>query len=463
MRDSIQHRRRFLKTAAVGSIAALAGCSGGGGGGDESGGGDDSGGDESGGSDGGTDTGGVQGEMQSEVNLLWLHDREAGLETINKLQVEFNKQHDNITIENKLIPSSSGQAQEIQRRRAAGNPPNILWYTFGQAYRFAREGNLAPITDIVEKHDLKTYTDREEKFFATSIVGPITHHYRSDLYDSPETFADFYEQAQRIDQETDVTPMQFPNGSGTLPMAMHTSLLWGGDVNIFSGPSDDIELAMASGKDREKAIETYEWLQDAYEYATNGNGLGWGDAANAYAQGSVGTVPYISQWIPTLYLADKPELKENTAHDFHPVTKGVDNDEIFAWFEGNMIWDTNEAENEAARTFLDWFHSTEQFKRFISSNAGDYIPPTKSDMNADWYRSNDAVHQGMMDMFAENADNFKPPVASGSNNALNYPATAGALVMGNAAAQLLHGGKSPSGTIDWIEKEFQATLEETDY
>jgi hypothetical protein len=59
----------------------------------------------------------------------------------------------------------------------------------------------------------------------------------------------------------------------------------------------------------------------------------------------------------------------------------------------------------------------------------------------------------MMDMFASEAENFTPPVATGDDGALNYPAVANGLVWGQAAAQLLHGGKSPGGTIDWAQDQ----------
>jgi hypothetical protein len=81
-------------------------------------------------------------------------------------------------------------------------------------------------------------------------------------------------------------------------------------------------------------------------------------------------------------------------------------------------------------------------------------------MNADWYRSQDAVHDEMRDLFASEAENFTPPVATGTNNALNYPAVANGLVAGQASAQLLHGGKSPGETIDWLESQYDMSMPE---
>jgi len=449
MSDTNQNRRRFLKAATTVTAAGLAGCAGTEGGGEQTttegqGGEDtDSGSGETTGSGGGGST----------AEVVWLHDRDAGKETINEMVAEFNEQHPNIEVKPQLTPSGTGTDQELQKMRAAGNPPEILWFTFGQAYRFAREGHLAPLNDVVADNDLRTFGDRGDNFFATSIVGPITWHYRTDLYDDPETFEDYVQQAQRIDEEEDITPLQFPNGETTLADSLSVQLLWNGDVNIWDGPSDGIELSMASGEDREQAVATYEWLQQAYEYASNGNGLGWGEAATAYQEESAAAVPYISMWIPTLYLAEKPELREKTANGFHPIAKNAENDRKFAWFEGNMLWDTEN--KEPARTFLQWFHAEEQQQRFISSNAGDYIPPTKSQMNASWYRENDAVHQEMMDLFASEAQNFTPPVASGSDGALNYPAVSNGQVFGQASAHLLHGGRSPSGTIDWLQNNIE--------
>lgn len=418
MFDGTKNRRTFLKTAgAVGGIG-IAGCLGNGSG--------------------------------STVELTWLHDRDNGEETIDELAEEFNEEHNNIEVTPELLPSGSSEAEEIQKREAANNPPEILWYTFGQAYRFAKEDKLTSMNEVVEENNLRTFTDRDEKFFATSIVGPITWHYRQDLYDNPETFEDYLQQAKRIEEEEDINALQFPNGASTLAYAQSHQLLWNGDVNIWDGPSDNIELSMASGENRQRAIETYEWIEEAYEYAPNGNGIGWLDAATAYQEESAASVPYISMWIPTLYLSDLPELEENTHHGFHPMAKDASNNRKFAWFEGNMIWDTDPEKNDAAREFLSWFHAEEQQRRFIKTNAGDYIPPTSEGMNADWYREEDAVHQEMMDMFADAAETFTSPVATGTNGALNQSAVSAGLIWGEATAELLHGGSSPDETIDWV-------------
>lgn len=455
MVDNKLHRRKFVKTAGVAGVVGLAGCTGssdGGDGGDGEDGGSSDGGSDGG--DGGTTTGGDSNGSVTE--LTWLHDRSNGKETINEMVAEYNDQHPNVEVKPRLTPSGTGTEEELQKMQAAGNPPEILWFTFGQAYRFALEGKLASINGVVEDNNLRTFGNREEEFFATSIVGPITWHYRQDLYDNPESFADYRQQAQRIEEENDIKALQFPNGETTLALAQSTQLLWNGDVNMFSGSSDSIEFSMASGEDRERAISTYEWLKQAYEYAPNGNGLGWGEAATAYQQGSTAAVPFISMWIPTLYLAEQPDIKENTANGFHPAAKNAGNDRIFAWFEGNMMWDTEN--NDLAREFLTWFHDEQQQRRFISSNAGDYIPPTTEGMNADWYRKNDAVHQEMMDLFASEAENFTPPVATGTDGALNYPAVANGPVVGQASAQLLHGNKSPGETVDWLADNYDMSM-----
>lgn len=456
MFDNKPQRRTFLKTAGVAGAVALAGCAGSSSGGsgateNESSGSGTTESESSGSESNGATTG--SGGTGSSTEITWLHDRDAGKETINEMIDEYNDQNPNVKVKAQLTPSGTGTAEELQKMRAAGDPPEILWFTFGQAYRFAREGVLAPLNDVVEENGLRTFSDREDSFMATSIVGPVTWHYRTDLYDNPETFKDYLQQAKRIDEEEDITPLQIPNGETTLADSLAVQLLWNGGVNIWDGPSDDIKFSMASGNNRERAIQTYEWIQNAYQYASNGNGLAWGDAATAYQEGSAASVPYISMWIPTLYLAEKPDLRENTANGFHPIAKNAQNDRKFAWFEGNMLWDTEN--KDLARDFLMWFHAEEQQRRFISSNAGDYIPPTKEGMSADWYRSNDAVHEGMIEMFTNEAENFTPPVATGTDGELNYPAVSNGLIFSQALARLLHDGESPSGTVDWLQSNLE--------
>lgn len=445
MSEPNQHRRKFLKAVGATGIAGLAGCSSG----DTDSGSQDAGQDTT--STGGTDTGNSGG---SPTEIIFMHDRDAAKATINKMVEEFNNNHPDITVKPQLTPSGTGTNEELQKMRAANNPPEIIWFTFGQAYRYAHEGQLAPITDIVKENNLRTFTDSENKYFAPLIVGPITWHYRQDHYDSPKTWADYLQQSKRINEESDITALQIPNGATTISDSIAVQLLWEGGVNIWDGPSDDITLSMATGEDRQLAVEAFQWIKDIYQYASNGNGLTWGEAAKAYQQGSAAAVPYIGQWIPTLYLKDYPEIKKNTWNGFHPFKEGAALDHQFGWYEGPMVWDTEN--NDAAREFVRFLSSPDGRKRFIGENAGDYIPAAKKDMNADWYRSNAAVHQELLDLFAEHANNIKPPVATGTDGALNYKAVSNGPLFGRATAQLLHGGKSPSQTIDWLQSQINS-------
>lgn len=446
-RDRSRNRRTFLKTVGAGGAAALAGCLGGSGDGDDGSGGGETPDTTAGG--GATTTTGSSG---SPAEVVFLHDRDQGKETIDAMAQEFNDAHPNIEVKPQLTPSGTGTTEQIQKMRAAGKPPEVIWFTFGQAYRFAREGNLASITDVVEENDLRTFTDTDEKFFAPMIVGPITWHYRTDYYDTPQTWGAYLDQAPGIQEGNDITPLQIPNGETTLADSLQYQMLWDGDVNIWDGPSDDIQLSMATGEDREKAISVYETMQDLYEYSVNGNGLGWVESAQAYAQGSAATVPYIGQWIPTLYLKDSPEIKENTFNGFHPTMEGAQNQRQFAWYEGTMVWDTEN--NDAAREWVSFFSGNDGIERFIGENAGDYLPARERDMTADWYINNDAVYRPLVELFAENAQHITPPVATGTDGALNFPAVSNGLLFGQAAAQLLTGNKSPAETIDWLADQF---------
>jgi len=274
-------RRRFVGAAGATATLGIAGCLGGG--------------------DGSSDT------------IRYLSDRGDSSDVVDDIIEEFENEFD-YTVEVTYTSRGTSTDEELQQMLAAGNPPDIVFDTSTDAYRYQRNGNLAAVSDAVQGTGLPDPVNVDgESYFAPTIVEPLMGWYRNDLYEeNPTTFETWRSEAQRVtENEDDIDGYIVQSGQTNNAATATTQCLWQNDVEIYGGPSDNIAVTIDQGDNRERAVETYSWLQEMNEYAPNGSGWEWGDGTqalqqeNAAALMSVGGLPILS------IRENRPDLVEN--------------------------------------------------------------------------------------------------------------------------------------------------------
>jgi len=421
-------RRRFVKTAGAASAFTLAGCLGGGG------------------SGGGT--------------IQYLSDRGDSKDVIDDIVSEFEDEHD-YEVEVTYTSKGTSTDEQLQKMKAAGNPPDIVFDTSSDAYRYQRDGNAAPISDAVQGTGLPDPVNVDGKsYFAPTMVEPLMGWYRNDIYEeNPTTWESWVSEAQRVTENNEVGGYVVQSGQTNNADTATTEYLWQNDVTIYSGGVDSIEVAIDNDDNRAAAVETYEWLQQMAKYAPNGSGWEWGDGIaalqqeNAAALMSVGGLPILT------IEANRPDLVENLSPTAFPVPDGKGQDKWWAYMEGHVVWDEGE-QTEGARQFVEFFSKSDRFMDFVLSAPLFQFPPTEEGLNSDAVKNNETIqkHQDAMDLVRNNWDAFTTVLATGDDGAPNIVAADayGQQLFGQSAEQLLVGDKSPEETVDWVASELRS-------
>jgi len=459
MERSHSSRRKFLTAAGGASTIALAGCLGNSGGGDGGDGDDGSdGGDGGDGSDGSDGDGGDGGDTSNTIK--YLSDRGDSKDVIDEIIAEFEDEHD-YTIEVTYTSKGTSTDEQLQKMKAAGNPPDIVFDTASDAYRYQRDGDAAPVSDAVQGTDLPDPVNVDgESYFVPTMVEPLMGWYRNDLYEeNPTTWETWLAEAERVSNEEDINGYVVQSGQTNNADTSITQTLWQNDVNIYDGPEGDIEVTVDDDENREAAIETYEWLQSMAEYAPNGSGWEWGDAIaalqqeNAAAAMSVGGLPILT------IAANRPDLVDKLSPTAFPVPDGKEQDKWWAYMEGHVVWNGGEA-TEGAKEFVNFFSESDKFMDFLLGAPLFQFPPTREGLDDEAYTSNETVqaHPEVMDLVRDNWDAFTTVLATGEDGAPNIVGADayGQQVLGQSADQMLVGGRSPEETVDWLGEKLRS-------
>jgi multiple sugar transport system substrate-binding protein len=454
-------RRAFLTAAGTTATIGLAGClgnGGDGGGGDASGGGGGGSGDSDGGGSGDGDGGGGGGD--TSTTITYLSDRGGSKDVIDQIIAEFEAEFD-YTVDVTYTAKGTSTDEQLQKMRAANNPPDIVFDTASDAYRYQRDGNAAPVSDAVQGTGLPDPVNVDgESYFVPTMVEPLMGWYRNDIYEeNPTTWENWLAEAQRASTEEDINGYVVQSGNTNNADTSVTQTLWQNDVDIYSGPEGDIEVTIDQGENRTRAIETFEWLESMAEYAPNGSGWEWGDAIsalqqeNAAAAMSVGGLPILT------IMGNRPDLVDKLSPTAFPVPDGKEQDKWWAYMEGHVVWSGGEA-TDGAREFVKFFNESDRFMDFLLSAPLFQFPPTREGLDREAYTSNEVVQDNpeVMKLVRENWDAFTTVLATGDDGAPNIVGADayGQQTFGEAADQMLVGGLSPEETVDWLAEELRA-------
>ena len=434
MSHSGQTRRRFLTAVGTGATIGLAGCTG-----------------LFGGDDGGGST------------ITYLSDRGDSRDLVDEIINEFESEFD-YTVDVTYTSTGTSTDEELQRMVTADNPPDIIFDTSADAYRYQLDGNLAPVTSAVQDVGLPDPVNVDgESYMAPTMVEPLMFWYRTDLYEEyPETWDAWSQEAQRVTEEEDINGFCVQTGQTNNADTQHTQYLWQNGVQPYGGPTGDVEVRIDQGENRERAIETYEWIQEMNEYSPNGSGWEWGDAIGALQQENVAAIPSVGGF-PILSIAEnRPELAQNLSPAPFPIPEGREHENWWAYYEGHVVRNDGSA-TEGAQEFVEFFSKSERFMDFLLTAPLFQLPPTREQLGNETYRNHEIVQEypGVMNLAEEYWDVFTTILETADGGAPNLLGAEGYAnhVFGRGADELLIGDRSPEDTVDWVADELR-TLQE---
>ncbi|WP_458208157.1 ABC transporter substrate-binding protein [Haladaptatus sp. NG-SE-30] len=398
---------------------------------------------------------------QGTTTIRYLTDRGDSKQVIDEIISDFESEFSQYTVDVTFTAKGTSTDQEMQKMVAAGNPPDLFFDTSTDAFRFQRDGVLAPVTGAVQGNDLPDPVNiGGESFFAATMVEPLMGWYRNDLYpENPTTWENWLTEAKRVTEEEGTNGYVIQSGQTNNADTQHTQYLWQNDVDIYSGSSDAIEVTVDQGENRQLAIETYQWVQQMSQYSPNGSGWEWGDAIAALQQENAAAIVSVGGLPVLTIMANRPDLVERLSPMPFPVPQGKEQDKWWAYMEGHLVRNDGNA-TEGAQEFVNFFNSSDRFFDFVLSAPLFQFPPNRQQLDSPPMNNNETLQQfpEVLNMVRNNWDVFTSVLATGDEGAPNIVAADayGNQVFGQAADQLLVGDLSPEETVDWLGQRLRA-------
>jgi len=437
-----QSRRSFLKVGgASGASGLLAGCLGG----------DDN--------EGGTTTG-TGGGGSGGGNIVYLCER-ATQGIIEEIARDFEDDNPDYTVEIVRVKKGVGGTDaQLQKMKAAGNPPDMMWHTITSAAQYQREGSLEPITDIADSFDVPVTMDVSgDSYFLPIVIEPSMAWYRTEHFDeAPQTQEELLSKAEEISSGSDTEGFIAQNGQTNNSDMMMLQHLWANNVNLFAGSTDDIKVVVDKNENRENAIQTFQWFKDIAEYSPNANGWEWGEATTALRSNDAAS--HMSIGIDSILInANQPEELDNIFPSFYPTAQNGNMDKWFTYFEGNVV--RNDGDNtEGAKQFIEYMSNSSKIMDFVLTAPVFQLPPTQEGLNSDKYQSNDMVQRypQVTEMSNNNWDSMQAELLTTDDGAVNPVAATSQIdrAKGRTSAQLLVNDKSPKEAVDFLAQKLRS-------
>lgn len=441
-------RRRFLQATGGIVAAGLAGCTGG----------DDS----PEGQDGGTATTTAPTTSQQQQELVYLTDRGGMQDSVNAIISDFEDEYSQYTVDTVFTEKGIGTAEQIQRMKAAGNAPDVVFHAGANYLNYYQNDVLAPVTDIVEETGAPDpLSFGGESYFIPATVEPLMGLYRSDVYEEvPETWDGWLEAARDVSENTDMDGWTLPMGQTPNAEGQLTQHLWDNGVDIYEGPPDDVSVIIGEGDNRANAVETLEWVKEMSQYSPNGSGWGWGEGIEAMQQENVASHITVGAYDLFVIQDARPDLAENIDLMMPPTPGSGSAEKWYAFMEGHGVR-TDGTSVEGGKELVRFFHTSDKLSDFLLAGVPYQFPPTQERLTDETLTSHPFHDENprILELLDENWDALTGTSMQTADD--GQPNTVGALqksnfVMGQAVEQLILNDESPDSMVDWMVDELES-------
>jgi len=451
-------RRSYLKWVGAGGATGLAGCASGGGGGDgadtttESGGGDTA----------ASTTGGTTTTVSGRGGTVhFLNDRSARDVWENAAE-EFSSQSD-YEVDITWLPKGTTSNEQVAKMRAAGNLPALIFESSTDCYRETKEGITTPLTGVVEELGVKDVVPVDgDSYMVPAVAIPLIMTYRTDVVQGdPRTRSEWMAEAQRIKDDEGMSGYVVPSGRTNAATTHANQTLWNGGVDPYAGSGEGIEVLLDQGENREKAVKSYEWLQEMDGYGPKASGWGWGDLMGALIQEQLVAWAGLGGLAILELQANRPEIASNFVPAPYPRVEGTTPTQWWSYFEG--MYSYADAENtEGAKEFLKFFMTSDYYFEFLRQTALFNFPTSRSGLDDERYSEAEVIQQfpGFLDLVKENWDDMAPVLQTGDDRSPNIIAANayGQQLYGQSIDRMLYGDDSAGEAVDWLAEQLRTEM-----
>ena len=432
MNEANTTRRQLLGVTGAAIGGALAGCVGGQG-------------------------GGASNQSQQGKTVTFLNDRSAR-DVWEAAAKEFSSDSE-YNVEITWLPKGTSTNEQVAKMQSAGNLPALIFESSADCYTETLNGLTEPLTDVVNDLNVKDPVRVDGESYLVPVVSlPLMMIYRSDIVQgNPRTRDEWQSEAKRIQKQGQAAYGVAAGRTNAAATHMNQSL-WNGGVDPYSGTGTNIKITLDQGNNRERTIKTFEWLQQMNEFGPKASGWTWGDFTGALIQEQlVGWAGLGGLAIQELQ-ANRPDLISKFTPAPYPVASGQKPTQWWSYLEG--IYSYKKADNvKGGKEFIRFFLKSDYYYEFLRQTAPTNFPTSLEAVQSNQY-SKAEIFKTMpkfLDIVENNWDNMASVLNTGDNGAPNAIAADAysQQLHGQAADQLLYGGRSPEKTVNWLAKQLR--------
>lgn len=355
--ESKFNRRTVIKsTTGATTLGMLAGCLGNGDAGDGADPGNGDAGDDADPSDAADEELIVLNKETIEESVAWWDEVGDGFE--GETGTELVVDHAGLD----LVPVATSMIQ-------TGNPPDLATLALDQVGPFLDQGQLAnvdPIVDILEE-EIGEILDSEKlmvdgtNYLVPLWTNPTQLWYWEDVYEeygfdtTPGINWDELEEIAQTLYEGDMVDYGFTVSLGGARRTgyLYWNFLASNGGQLCHVDDGEIDIAIDSGENRERAIETLDYLNELYQYSPAATDYQWGEDLEAYMARTSGHSLYGPR-AKLSVIENRPDLKD-LARPHFPVSNREET--LFNLPDGLVMFEAGENEDAA-----------EEFHRYIAEN-----------------------------------------------------------------------------------------------
>jgi multiple sugar transport system substrate-binding protein len=439
-------RRAFLAGSAGAAVAGLAGCTG------------------NGGSSGGNGGGGGGGET---VSILASAASPAEKEVWNALSEDFEAETGH-TVEWEYVGFGEHNSRLSSMIRG-GNAPDLTSWNSASGGNAVVEGIAAPVTEVVEYIGREGDSQIPDRFLMTqeddvwflpnalylqnqNIRGDLVSQVGHEFHPQDITFEEHLNWVQDIDAETDTRGWGGSTATNNCGAQTTAAYLYQNGVHIFEGSTDDIEVIIDQGDNKQRTVEVLQHLNAASETGPSGASWSWGDLSGSFVSGTTSSINYPYGRILASSLDRDAPWAPDSVNWTEPPHGGRSEDErnalaaLFGW----TVVDQGESK-DAAKEFLKFYFTSEHYVDFLHTVPLHYSPILDHIWDDPAYRDHDLIQQKshVLDLQKEAASRARVPALSADGASFNPLATSSFQdgVIGQMLGEVVHDGVDPEQAV----------------
>lgn len=402
-------RRRLLGATGAGTVAALAGCTGGNGNGD--------------------------GRSDAAVHVFTDYNNEPWQDRWEEVIQPEYEETTGLELDIEYAGFQGDSEQRLSTLIQSGDPPDLHVETFYATAEIWANGMLEPVTGIVDQIESvagplqsNNFVDEQglhsqgDQFLVPHGMYTNLLIYREDIYDAlglevPETWDELVANAQAIDEadigdgdSPDVRGFATPGAQVGQSRELFWVFLYTNGVYPFEEVDGEIEVRLPEAE----TVEAMETIKELSQYSPDPSSLNWGESLTQWTQGRIGQMYHVNPWAAGVAAdAGVDVIAENTGIAPMP-RNGIPPEESYQpgpTLNGWMVFSDGD-NSEGGRELIEWMYGeeTERTVRNYTAEPMRMLPAYGDVVNHEAYESMDIFQEypGLLDLNQQVLDDIVP-------------------------------------------------------